>query len=57
MTTVVGLLGIIGLNSMAASFRARKDGGEDRRTKPKWKLRFLGLGLIVIAMILGATAM
>lgn len=57
MTTVVGLLGIIGLICMAASFKARKDGGEDRRTKPKWKLRFLGLGLIVIAMILGATAM
>ena len=57
MTTVVGLLGIIGLICMAFSFRARKGGGEDRRTKPKWKLRFLGLGLIVLALILGATAM
>ena len=57
MTTVVGLLGIIGLICMAFYFRARKGGGEDRRTKPKWKLRFLGLGLIVLALILGATAM
>ena len=54
METVIGLLGIAGLICMACSFKARKNGGEDRRSKPKWKLRFLGLGLIVLAMIIGA---
>ena len=54
MGTVVGTVGCIGLICLALSFKARKDGGEDKRTKPKWKLRFLGLGLIAAAFALSA---
>lgn len=52
MKTFIGLIGIAGLICLALSFKSRKDGGEDRRSRPKWKLRFIGIGLIVLGMVL-----
>ena len=52
MKTFIGLIGIAGLICLALSFKSRKDVGEDRRSRPKWKLRFIGIGLIVLGMML-----
>lgn len=49
---MVGILGIISMFLLAASFRSTKNNGIDGRTKIKWGLTLLSFVVFVIALLL-----
>lgn len=49
---LLGVLGCAGFYAVACSFRVRKDGGEDRRTKVRVLRSLVGWGCIIAALII-----
>ncbi len=47
-----GAIGCAGLYAVACSFMTRKDGGEDRRFKPKTIRAVVGWGCIILALVI-----
>ena len=49
---IVGKLGVMAIMFLGSSFRSRKDGGVDMRSKINWPFALLGLAFLIAAFIL-----
>lgn len=48
---IVGKLGVMAIMFLGSSFRSRKDGGVDMRSKINWPFALLGLAFLIAAFI------
>lgn len=49
--SIVGKLGVMAIMFLGSSFRSRKDGGVDMRSKINWLFVLIGLAFLVSALV------